>query len=69
MTIDSNDAVSVIEARKRLGGISNAIFYKLVNSGDLRTFRIGRRRLISRNAIRDFVRDRESQNKSPCDSK
>lgn len=69
MTTNSYEAVSVIEARKKLGGISNAIFYKLVNSGDLRTFRIGRRRLISRSAIRDFVLDRESQNSSPCDSK
>ena len=63
MITDTVDAVSVVEARKRLGGISNAKFYQLVNSGDLRTFRIGRRRLISRSAIRDFVREREDLEK------
>ena len=60
MTTDSYDAVSVSEARKRLGGISNAVFYRLINEDQLRTFKVGRRRLVSSDAIRDFIRDRES---------
>ncbi len=55
------DALSVIEARERLGGISNATFYELINTGELRTFKLGRRRLISQEAIHDFIHRKERE--------
>ncbi len=54
-------AYSVREARELLGGISQATFYSLKNSGALRTFRIGKRRLVSERAIDDFIRSREEE--------
>ncbi len=56
------DAYTVHEARQRLGGISQATFYVLKNSGALRTFSVGRKRLVSRQAIEDFIRAREKDN-------
>ena len=64
METPHRDALSVVEARERLGGISNATFYELVKEGQLRTFKIGRRRLISQEAITDFIRCME--NRSLC---
>ena len=55
------DALSVVEARERLGGISNATFYELISTGELRTFKLGRRRLISQEAIHDFIHRKEGE--------
>ena len=55
------DAYSVMETRQRLGGISQATFYLLKKSKALRTFRIGKRRLVSKRAIEDFIRSREEE--------
>ena len=55
------DAYTVSEARQRLGGISQATFYALKNSGALRTFSVGRKRLVSRQAIEDFILAREQE--------
>lgn len=55
------DALSVVEARERLGGISNATFYELINTGELRTFKLGRRRLISQEAIHDLIHRKEGE--------
>lgn len=52
-------AYTVQEARQMLGGISQATFYGLVNRGELRTFRIGRRRLVSADAIADYIKGAE----------
>lgn len=48
-------AVSVTEARQMLGGIANATIYELIRSGQLRTFRVGRRRLVGVDAIREYI--------------
>ncbi len=48
-------AYTVQEARTLLGGIAHATIYKLIDTGELRTFRIGRRRLIGVDAIRDYI--------------
>ncbi len=48
-------AVSVAEAREMLGGIANATIYRLIGSGELRTFRVGRRRLVGVEAIQDYI--------------
>ena len=55
------DAYTVPEARQRLGGISQATFYVLKNSGALRTFRVGTKRLVSRQAIQDFILKQEGE--------
>ena len=54
------DALSVAEARQRLGSISNAKIYELIRSGELRSFTIGRRRLVSQTAILEFIAQREA---------
>ena len=48
-------AHTIQEARQLLGGISQATVYKLIRHGELRTFRVGRRRFVSDNAIRDYI--------------
>ena len=53
------DAYTVSEARQLLGGISQATFYVLKNSGALRTFSVGTKRLVSKQAIQDFIREQE----------
>ena len=59
MSENRRDALTVTEARESIGGISVGFFYQLVNSGQLRTFKIGRRRLVSREAITEFIRAQE----------
>ena len=58
---------SIEEAMKELN-ISRQIIYNEVNSGRLKTYTIGRRRFISRDAIAAFIRDREKEaTPLPCD--
>ena len=38
-----------------LGGIANGTIYRLIGDGDLRTFRVGRRRLVGVDAIHDYI--------------
>ena len=58
-TTNIRDAYSVDEARQMLGGISRKTIYDLINTRDLVSFTLGRRRLISANAIRDYIRQQE----------
>jgi hypothetical protein len=53
-------AFGVEQARKRLGDISSATIYELINSGELKTFTLGRRRLVSAGAIQDLIRRKEA---------
>jgi excisionase family DNA binding protein len=46
--------LTVIEARKRLA-IGNVTLYKLINSGDLRSVKIGARRLVPEDAIDEYI--------------
>lgn len=48
-------AYSVEDARQELGGISRGKLYSEINAGRLRTFRLGRRRVISAQAIADYI--------------
>jgi excisionase family DNA binding protein len=41
---------------------SRAAVYRIINSGDLRTFKIGRRRYTTPQAIADFIKARERLN-------
>lgn len=42
-------------------GITRRTLYKEVNSGRLKTFKIGTRRLVSERALEQFVKDREEE--------
>ena len=53
-------AYGVPEARELLGGISQATFYQLVGSGELKTFLIGTRRMTSLAAIDAYIQMREA---------
>lgn len=52
-------AYEVPEARSALGNISHQKIYDLFNSGELASFKIGRRRLVSHDALMAFIRKRE----------
>lgn len=51
------DAHNVEETRQRLGGVSRQTVYDLINSGKLKSFTIGKRRLIPADAIKAFIAD------------
>lgn len=54
-TSPNRAAVSIAEARSLLGGIANGTIYRLIETGALRTFRVGRRRLVGIDAIHDYI--------------
>ncbi len=57
-------ALTVKQAREALGGLSQTLFYDIINSGELKTFKIGRRRLISREELQRYISElqqRESE--------
>ncbi|MEQ8206326.1 MAG: helix-turn-helix domain-containing protein [Woeseia sp.] len=54
-------AYTIQEARHLLGGVSQATIYKLINNGKLRTYRQGRRRFVSGDAIAEYVRTAERE--------
>ena len=41
--------------------LSHQSIYNLLNSGQLRSFTVGKRRFVSRNALKEFVEDREAE--------
>ena len=47
--------------RLRLGGIGRSMFYELVSSGDLRSVKIGKRRLVPEQAICEYIAQLERQ--------
>ena len=49
--------VPVQEAKRLLGGISTATFYRLVGTGKLPSVRIGGRRFVRRHDLDSFVAD------------
>jgi len=56
---------SIGEAMRALG-ICRSTIYREINSGRLRTFRIGNRRFISPEALRAYVRARERETSRPA---
>ena len=50
-----------VDTSAELAGISRATLYKEIKAGRLRTFKVGARRLISIDALRDWIRDREAE--------
>lgn len=47
-------------------GLSRAAVYHEINEGRLRTYRVGRRRFVSHDALRDFIRAREQEAQGPA---
>ena len=47
------------EDAARLLGFSRALVYELFATGELRSFKVGRRRLVSAEALVEFIRERE----------
>ena len=52
---------TVKEARELLGGITQTTFYKWKKMGKIKTFNIGRRRLVSAAALQKFIHEREQE--------
>ncbi len=48
-------AVSIKGAGQMLGGLSHASVYRLIRTGELKSFLAGKRRLISVSAIHDYI--------------
>jgi excisionase family DNA binding protein len=51
--------------RQRLGGIGRSTFYGLIGSGQLRSVKIGKRRLVPEQAIREYIAQLEEQAPTP----
>ncbi len=47
--------------RARLGGVGRSKFYELVGSGELRSVKIGKRRLVPEQAIVEYIARLEAQ--------
>ena len=52
-------AYDVPEVLRRLG-VTRPTIYRFLRSGELRSFRLGSRRLVSAEALAEFIRTRES---------
>jgi excisionase family DNA binding protein len=53
-------AYSPLETARMLG-IGRTLLYELIDRGEIKSLRIGARRLISRSAIEKFLTEREGQ--------
>lgn len=51
---------SIAEARERLGGVSRSTVYALIERGELRSTRVGGRRLVSSSAIAELAQRGEA---------
>lgn len=58
---DLKMALTVKEQRAALGGISAPTYYRLIQSGHLRTFLIGKRRYATPEAIRECIAKLEAE--------
>ena len=47
--------------RERLGGIGRSLFYEKISSGELRSVKIGKRRLVPEQAIVEYIARLERQ--------
>jgi excisionase family DNA binding protein len=56
-----NALMDIETARQELGGISRSRMFQLLKSGELRSVKIGRRRLVPSEAITEYIGSLESQ--------
>ena len=54
-------AYSITESQAELGNVSRQTIYNLINAGLLKTFKIGRRRFCSDQAIRECIATLEAK--------
>jgi len=52
-------SITIKSAREAMGGVSQAFIYTAINSGELKSFKMGGRRLISVEAIDEYIRKQE----------
>jgi hypothetical protein len=57
--LDRPGVATVKQARLFLGKLSQEGFYKLINAGELVSFKIGSKRYVSHAALADFIARRE----------
>lgn len=53
-------AFTVKDVRFLLGGISQAFIYSLLNSGELKSFKMGDRRMVKREALEEYIVQQEA---------
>lgn len=56
-------AYDMLEVQRHLA-IGRTFAYQLVREGKLRSFKVGRRLLVSRESLNEFIRSREASSKS-----
>lgn len=60
--MQANQSLShTLEAAVTLTGITRSRLYQAIASGELATFKVGRRRMVSRKALEDFIARLERQ--------
>ncbi|MGY0504290.1 helix-turn-helix domain-containing protein [Luteimonas sp. e5] len=60
MTMPGKLAFNVDEAAAAIG-VSRTRIFQAINKGELRSFKDGRRRIVSQQALRDFIAKRERE--------
>jgi len=55
MTALQQKGLSINEAKVYLGGISHMQVYRLIHSGDLRSYKIGTRRFVQLDSLNDYI--------------
>ena len=62
-TSSENTPLVVYDTKRveNLLGISHPSLYKLIRNKELRSFKIGRRRMFTRDAVEDFIAKKESE--------
>lgn len=53
--------LTVKDVRLLLGGVSQAFIYQLLNAGVIRSFKVGDRRMISREALNEYITDLDNE--------
>ena len=61
--ISTQLAFSVDEARQQIGGIGRVKFYELLASGELESFKIGSRRMVSSEQLQRFISEKTNGGK------
>jgi hypothetical protein len=59
--VQARNVFTADEFRKQYGEISPQTFYKEIAAGRLKTFKVGRRRYVSREAAEQWRRERERE--------
>ena len=61
MTVKTESLAFPVEDAARILGLGERMTWKLIEQGELLSFKVGRRRLVSKRALEDFVARREQE--------